>query len=86
MANGSIINKQPLAISPFYILFISNLTFPFTVPPCELTENGGCLHICKNNGEEAVCSCVAGYKLAADGKGCDEGMDYSSIFYTLLTF
>ena len=43
------------------------------VPPCELTENGGCDQKCTNNNEEAVCSCTpVDYKLGADGKSCEK--------------
>ena len=42
------------------------------VPPCELTENGGCDQKCENDGEEAVCSCGEGFKLNKNNKKCDK--------------
>uniref|UniRef100_A0A4W4FJI5 coagulation factor Xa n=1 Tax=Electrophorus electricus TaxID=8005 RepID=A0A4W4FJI5_ELEEL len=36
---------------------------------CE-DKNGGCEHFCNVQRNRAVCSCVKGYKLAADGKSC----------------
>ena len=44
-----------------------------TVPPCELTENGGCEHTCTNEGDTAKCSCNEFYKLGEDGKTCEKG-------------
>ena len=44
------------------------------VPPCELTQNGGCAQNCTDNGDVAVCSCKEpAFKLADDKKGCDKG-------------
>ena len=44
-----------------------------SVPPCELTKNGGCAQNCANNGDKAVCSCNApDFKLGEDGKSCEK--------------
>ena len=43
------------------------------VPPCELTENGGCDQTCTDNGDVAECSCRApDFKLGSDGKSCEK--------------
>ena len=54
-------------------IFYNLLLVPHSVPPCELTENGGCDQKCTNNNEEAVCSCTpVDYKLGVDGKSCEK--------------
>ena len=49
----------------------------FLVPPCENKKNGtngGCEHMCTNDGDEVKCSCREGYNLNKDRKTCSEGL------------
>ena len=55
--------------------------FHLPVPPCEQKvddsgREGGCEHICTNDGEDAVCSCNKGFTLEDDKKSCKR--EYSS--------
>ena len=44
------------------------------VHPCDKESKGGCEQTCEKDGEKVVCSCAApDYKLAGDGKSCEEG-------------
>ncbi|KAM8954058.1 coagulation factor IX [Pelodytes ibericus] len=39
--------------------------------------NGGCQQMCKDDpAKKAVCSCASGYKLAVDGKTCEDAVQY----------
>ena len=45
-----------------------------SVHPCDKPDRAGCEQTCSKKGEEAVCECTAPtFKLAADGKACDDG-------------
>ena len=47
------------------------------VHPCDKPTKGGCDQTCTKKGNEAVCVCKAPeFKLAADGKACEEGKNY----------
>lgn len=37
---------------------------------CDRGNNGGCDQICREDGDEAVCECNAGYVSAADKLSC----------------
>ena len=37
---------------------------------CDASNNGGCEHICSEDGDDALCSCEAGYELDTDLKSC----------------
>ena len=41
--------------------------------PCDKSDNGGCDHTCKKEGDKAVCECNQDYKLNKDNKNCDKG-------------
>lgn len=52
---------------------VNNVSF-ISVHPCNKPDRAGCEQTCSKKGEEAVCECeVPAFKLAVDGKTCDEG-------------
>ena len=42
------------------------------VHPCDREGKAGCEQTCVKKGDEAVCKCGEGYKLAEDGKKCEK--------------
>lgn len=45
------------------------------------TNNGGCDQTCTNGDNGAVCSCISGYTLDNDGKGCSGMYMYIVDYY-----
>ena len=41
-----------------------------SVHPCDKTNKAGCEQLCKKKGDEAVCKCKPGFKLAKNRKNC----------------
>ena len=50
-------------------LSIPYFNLSISVHPCEQNK-AGCEHICKRKGDNAICKCREGFKLAGDGKLC----------------
>lgn len=61
------------ADSIYVILF----QFFFLVHPCEKATIGGCSQKCNIEGYSLSCSCLAGFKLAVDGKFCEKSEFFS---------
>ncbi|XP_038072724.1 fibrillin-2-like isoform X3 [Patiria miniata] len=58
-----------------YAVYCSAGSVVGTPPNCLSTcgnRNGGCQQICRNGPHGAICSCRDGYKLASDGKTCQD--------------
>ncbi|XP_038057867.1 fibrillin-2-like isoform X2 [Patiria miniata] len=58
-----------------YAVYCSAGNVVGTLPNCLSTcghQNGGCQQICRNGDHGAICSCRDGYKLASDGKTCQD--------------